>query len=412
VDTKGAEIRTGLLKEGKEVLLEKGQKFSLIPDISVIGDNTRVGIDYKNLSKLIKPGSSVLIDDGLISLTVNNVSSTSIDCQVNNTAPLGQNKGLNLPNIEFVEPAITERDIKDIQYAIDQNLDFIAASFVRSADDVMTIRRILDKAKSGIKVISKIENRQGLENFDAILKVSDGIMVARGDLGVEIPIEQVTLAQKMMIRKCNAAGKFVITATQMLESMVKNPSPTRAEAGDVSNAVFDGTDCVMLSGETAKGLYPVESVKMMADICREAEISTNYRATFSISREAQQIKIPIAESIASSAVKAAFDLKASMVIVLTESGNTARLVAKYRPNVPILTVTSSERAARQCLISRALFPLLVGSMSGTASLTHRAILAAENIGFCKIGDIIVITSGTREGVSGATNDLKVIQVTY
>jgi len=219
----------------------------------------------------------------------------------------------------------------------------------------------------------------------------------------------------MVIRKCNAAGKPVITSTQMLDSMIKNPSPTRAEASDVANAVLDGTDCVMLTGETAKGQWPLESVKMMADICREAESSMNHRSNFQMVREFNKstgTKLSVAEAIASSAVKAAFDLQASLVLVLTESGNTARLVSKYRPNAPILAITASEQSARQCLISRGVFPLLVGSMSGTASLIHRAIMAAEKIGLCKVNDLVIITSGQHEGVSNQTNDLKVIQVTY
>jgi len=401
------------LKDSKEVILERGQVFTLIADENVVGDRTRVGVLFKNLPNVVKKGSTILIDDGLIQLTVVSVSGNSIECLVMNQGILGDSKGVHLPNVNLDLPGVGEKELPDIQFAIDQNVDFLAVSSVTKADDINFVRNVLAKAKSGIKVIAKIDSRHGLDHFDSILKVSDGILVSRGDLGVDIPIEQMSLAQKMIIRKSNAAGKFVITATQMLDSMVKNPSPTRAEASDVANAVLDGTDCVTLSGETAHGLYPVEAVKMMADICREAEVTFVSRPHDIFQSELTTTsKISIAESIAAAAVKAAFDLQASMVVVLTESGNTARLVAKYRPAAPILAITSSERSARQCLVTRGLFPLLVGSMSGTASLTHRAIrTAAETIGMCKIGDRVVVTSG-HEGVSGATDDLKVIQVAY
>jgi len=337
----------------------------------------------------------------------------TVDCIVNNTGNLPPQAGVHFPGVHLDLPSLTEQDTKDIHFAMDYDLDFVAV-LAKSARDVLAVKEILQTKKSGIKIIAKIENRLGLENFEDILKVCDGIMVARGDLGVEIPIEQVSLAQKMVIRKCNAAGKFVITATQMLDSMIKNPSPTRAEASDVANAVLDGTDCVMLTGETSKGLWPVESAKMMADICREAEASVNHRYNFQMVREFSKTfgRLSVAEAIASSAVKATFDLQASLALVLTESGNTARLVSKYRPNSPILAITASEQSARQLLVSRGVFPLLVGSMSGTASLIHRAIMAAEKIGLCKLNDLVVVTSGNLEGVSNQTNDLKVIQVTY
>jgi pyruvate kinase len=358
--------------------------------------------------------ATVVVDNGLLELVVSKVieKDHKVECIVQNQAMLGQTKKIIFPGINVEFPALTTKDMADIQFAIKQRLDFIALTYVRKPDDILRVRDIITKANSGLKIIAKIEHREALNNFDEILKVSDGIMIARGDLGVEIPIEQVSIAQKMMIRQCNAAGKPVITAMQMLDSMIKNPSPTRAEASDVANAVLDGTDCVMLSGETAKGLWPVESVTMMADICREAEWSTNYRATYQQLKENVKAKISVPEAIASSAVKASFDLEAAVVVVLTESGNTARLVSKYRPSAHIITITSSELCARQCLLSRGLFPLLVSTMSGSASLIHRAILAAENLGMCKLGDLVVVTSGTHEGVSGATNDLKVIQVTY
>jgi len=254
LDTKGPEIRTGLMVEGKEWELVKGQTFTLTTDESVVGNSSIVAVQYKNLPKVLHVGDRVLIDDGLISMTVSEIAGERVVCTVDNTGMLGQRKGVNLPGVIVDLPAVTQKDIQDIKFAVLHNMDFIAASFVRKPDDINTIREALGVQGRHIQIIAKIENQEGLDNFDDILKVADGIMVARGDLGVEIPIEQVALAQKMMIRKCNAVGKMVVTATQMLESMVKNPSPTRAEASDVANAVFDGTDCVMLSGETAKGL--------------------------------------------------------------------------------------------------------------------------------------------------------------
>lgn len=413
LDTKGPEIRTCLLKDGKDVLLARGNQFTLLVDQSVVGDETRVAVQYPNMPNVLTPGNIVLIDDGLISLRVDEVAPDSVLCTVLNDGMLGQRKGVNLPGVVVDLPAVTEKDIADIRFGVRQGVDFIAASFVRNAAAVQLIREVLGEDGSHIKIISKIENQEGLNNFDEILEMSDGIMVARGDLGVEIPIEQVALAQKMMIRKCNLAGKLVITATQMLESMVSNPSPTRAEASDVANAVFDGSDCVMLSGETAKGDYPVEAVTIMAGICREAEDNIDYLKAFHAIRDSlSYISLSISEAVASSAVKAAFDLNASLVIVFTETGNTARFVAKYRPRCPILCITSDEQVARQSLTSRGLLPLLVGSTRGQDSLVYRAVQVAKKLKMCKMGDIVVATGGAKEGVAGLTNNLKVLMVDF
>jgi len=359
------------------------------------------------------------MSDGTITMTILEVFNADPDpskhwlrCRVENNCVLGQTKGVNLPGVLVDLPAVTEKDVADIQFGIQMGVDFIAASFTRTAQNIREIRSLLESAGPrgrAIKIIAKIENQEGMDNFDEILKEADGVMVARGDLGVEIPIEEVSLAQKMMIRKCNMAGKFVITATQMLESMIKNPYPTRAEASDVANAVFDGTDCVMLSGETANGSFPVKAVSIMAAICKEAEANINYWQYFNSVRQAAGPQ-SIAEAVASSAVKASLDLKASLVIVLTETGNTARLVAKYRPRAPILAVIRSEKCAQQCLTYRGLFPLLVDSMSGTESLIHRVIKAAKELKMVKDGDLVVVVSGQREGVAGTTNDMRIITV--
>jgi pyruvate kinase len=412
LDTKGPEIRTGKLKDGKEVVLHTGQKFRVTSDMSVLGDETIVAQSYEKLAETVSCGSLILIDDGLIALQVERVEDNIVHCIVKNGGVLGETKGVNLPNASVDLPALTDKDVSDIRFGVEQKVDFIAASFIRKASDVEEIRETLKRfGGSRIKIIAKIENQQGLDNFDDILQVADGIMVARGDLGVEIPIEKVSLAQKMMISKCNVKGKPVITATQMLESMIKNPRPTRAETTDVANAVFDGSDCVMLSGETAKGDYPVETVQTMVAICREAESCIDYNYNFTCLRNLmRQQKPSITEVITSSAVRTAFDLHASLILCLTETGTTGRLVCKYRPVAPVICVTSNEQTARQLLINRASFPLVVGSMIGTESLIARCLVACKQSGIASSGDLAIVISGMKEGVAGATNLLRVVTI--
>jgi pyruvate kinase len=301
LDTKGPEIRTGKLVDGKDVKLVAGSTFTFHNNASVLGDHTQVSTSYEALARSVRPGNRILVDDGLIGMVVQSIDevSNTVTCIVENDGVLGETKGVNLPGIKVELPAITQKDAADIRFGVEQGVDFIAASFIRKAADVLEIRKLIEG--SNIKIISKIENQEGLENFDDILAVSDGIMVARGDLGVEIPVEQVARFQKMMIRRCNAVGKPVITATQMLESMIVNPRPTRAEATDVANAVLDGSDCVMLSGETAKGAHPVGAVEMMAKICREAEGDINYSELYPSLRRQIRLPISIPEAIAASA---------------------------------------------------------------------------------------------------------------
>ncbi|KAJ3028819.1 hypothetical protein HDV00_010004, partial [Rhizophlyctis rosea] len=344
LDTKGPEIRSGKLVGGVDKKLKAGSTFTFHNDQSRLGDETQVSTSYSSLSTSVKPGDRILVDDGLIGMVVQetNHATGEVVCTVENDGLLGETKGVNLPGIEVDLPAITEKDAGDIRFGVEQGVDFIAASFIRKASDVREIRKLIEG--TGIKIISKIENQEGLENFDEILAESDGIMVARGDLGVEIPVEQVARYQKMMIRKCNAAGKHVITATQMLESMIVNPRPTRAEATDVANAVLDGSDCVMLSGETAKGSFPVLAVEMMARICREAEIDINYSELYPSLRRQVRLPISVSEAVASSAVKTSWDVHAALIIVLTQTGNTAQAIAKYRPIAPVLAVTASAQA--------------------------------------------------------------------
>lgn len=414
LDTKGPEIRTGKLVDGKEIRLISGQELVLTGDYKYVGNKEKIAVSYDSLAKSVRKGSQVLIDDGLISLTVIEIDGDDVRCTVKNDGLLGETKGVNLPGAVVNLPALTDKDKADLRFGCEQKVDLVAASFIRKADDVHEIRRYLKNNNGGsIMIISKIENQEGLQNYDAVMDASDGIMVARGDMGVEIPIEKVSIAQKMMISKCNVAGKPVVTATQMLDSMIKNPRPTRAETTDVANAVFDGSDCVMLSGETAKGDYPVQAVETMASICREAEKALDYNASFNALRKHMKKNNPnqsVTETITSSAVKTAYDLSSSIILCLTETGRTARLVCKYRPVSPIVCVTSNEHTARQLLLYRGAFPMLVGSMIGTESLIARSLVRMGSSRLAKKGDLVVVVSGMTEGVSGGTNVMRVLTV--
>jgi pyruvate kinase len=413
LDTKGPEIRTGKLKN-KTIKLVAGDLVKVTTDQSVMGDDGLVVIDYLDLVNSVKIGNNILIADGQISLTIQKINDdgVSVTCVVNNSSTLGENKNCHLPGSKVNLPAVSEKDKQDLRFGVEKKVDMIAASFIRSPDDVIEIRKILGDAGKHIKIISKIESTEGLENFDQILNVSDGIMVARGDLGVELPMEQIFIAQKMMVSKCNAAGKPVITATQMLESMIQNPRPTRAEATDVANAVLDGTDCVMLSGETASGEYPLEAVTYMAGICREAELveaATHYPTLFEGFRQAQ-LKLTTPEVVCSYAVRAANDLKADMIITITETGATARLVCKYRPRVPVICVTNSEFTANTLNLSRGAIPFVVDSVKGSEYLVQLAMDKGKVLGLCSSGSLVVIVAGTLEGIPGNSNSLKVLTV--
>ncbi|KAF0971970.1 hypothetical protein FDP41_009666 [Naegleria fowleri] len=388
--------------------LQLNNLITLSPNLPPIS----IPLDYKTMYRVVKQGDNVLIDDGLIATKVIECIPEKflVRCIALNGGLIGEKKGCNLPGVIVDLPALTEKDIGDLKFAVQHNVDFIAASFIRKAEDVLAIRKCLGSRGQEIKIISKIENQEGLDNFDEILQVSDGIMVARGDMGVEIPLEQVTLAQKMIIAKCNIHGKPVITATQMLESMIKNPRPTRAEVTDIANAVFDGTDSVMLSGETAKGDYPVEAVSTMSRICVTSECLLDERKTFNMIREAVlelKGKISVTETIASSAVKTANDIQAGLIITITETGNTARLVSKYRPNPPCIAVTQNKATARQLMVSRNVFPVVVGSVIGTETVIARTIESAKEKKYVEEGQYVVVTSGHIEGVAGQTNILKV-----
>eukprot|EP00281_Chroomonas_sp_CCMP1168_P026970 CAMPEP_0206239964 /NCGR_PEP_ID=MMETSP0047_2-20121206/15677_1 /ASSEMBLY_ACC=CAM_ASM_000192 /TAXON_ID=195065 /ORGANISM="Chroomonas mesostigmatica_cf, Strain CCMP1168" /LENGTH=497 /DNA_ID=CAMNT_0053664697 /DNA_START=25 /DNA_END=1518 /DNA_ORIENTATION=+ len=416
LDTKGPEIRSGKLFDGSDVELVAGTEFTFkyIPEdpkgLENKGCATWVCMDYPNLSKVLSPGKLICIDDGLISLTVKECKGDDVVCIVNNTAMLGETKGINLPGTEVDLPAITEKDKEDLIFGVQQGVDLIAASFVRKADDVLAIRKVLGLPGRGIMIFSKIESQEGLDNFDEILAVSDGIMVARGDLGIEIPIQKVYMAQKMIIKKCNAAGKPVITATQMLESMIVNPRPTRAEVTDVANAVCQGTDCVMLSGETAKGKWPVECVQMMADIIKQAELSLNAQDEYDRVRKMQQAssKPTVQESVSSSAVKTAVDLEAKLLAVLSHTGATARNIAKYKPSQPCVCITPSDQTARQLCLTRGVFPRVVGSMIGSEQILNHNVSKFVDEGLIKEGDVVVCSHGDSHSSPGSTSNMKVV----
>jgi len=348
LDTKGPEIRTGKFKD-PEVELKEGQKFT-ITTRDILGDNTICNVSYIGLSEDVKPGDTILIDDGLVGLSVKNIiDGTDIECIVENAGVIKNNKGVNVPGVKINLPAITEKDQSDIKFGIKMDIDFIAASFVRKAADVLAIRKILEENNGNhIQIISKIENQEGMDNLDEIIEVSDGLMVARGDLGVEIPTEEIPIAQKEMIKKCNRAGKPVITATQMLDSMIRNPRPTRAEVTDVANAIFDGTDAIMLSGETAAGKYPIEAVKVMGNIARRAEASINYRDL--LKTKAIEKETSVTDAISHATCTTAADLDASAIVTATSSGYTTRMVSKFRPSAPIIATTTKESIRRSLLL--------------------------------------------------------------
>ena len=404
LDTKGPEIRLRDIKNGK-AQLEAGQKFTLTTE-EILGDETRVSITYKDLVKDVERGCRILIDDGLIELGVDEVTDTDIVCHVVNGGMISNKKGVNVPNVELSMPYISDKDYEDIVFGIENDFDFVAASFVRTADDVLQIRKIFEEKNcSSINIISKIENMQGVENIDEIIRVSDGIMVARGDMGVEIPVEDVPVIQKMIIKKVIEAGKQVITATQMLDSMMKNPRPTRAEATDVANAIYDGTSAIMLSGETAAGMYPVEALKTMVKIAIRTEQDINYTARF---KARENLSNPdITNAISHATCTTANDLKAAAIITVTQSGRTARMISKYRPDCTIIGGSMSPKVCRQLNLSWGVTPLIMEPKDDADELFEHAVDVVEKAGLISMGDITVITGGVPLGVPGTTNILKV-----
>jgi pyruvate kinase len=411
LDTKGPEIRTGLLEGHGKVTFEAGQELEITTDYTIEGTKDRIACSYKSLPKTVKPGDQILVADGTLVCDVVECMDDGVKVKVKNNATIGEKKNMNLPGCVVDLPTLTEKDEDDlIDFGIKKGVDIIAASFIRSAADVENIRDVLGPRGSHIKIVSKIENQEGLNNYDEILEESDGIMVARGDLGMEIPPEKVFLAQKWMIDKANLAGKPVITATQMLESMTQNPRPTRAEASDVANAVLDGSDCVMLSGETAGGNYPLESVTIMAKIACEAELMFDYDRLYNDIKKFSPSPSLTAESIAAACASAALSLNIDLIIVLTDTGRIARLVAKYRPKQTILACSVSAHVVRQMNLSRGAKGFKVPSFQGTDSLLQVVIKAAKDLGLCKSGNKAITIHGTQEESPDESNVMEIMDI--
>jgi len=404
LDTKGPEIRLKELKGGKAELKE-GQLFTLALG-DFVGDASRVAITYEDLHNDVKAGDRILIDDGLIEMKVVRLDGTDIVCEVINGGMISNKKGVNVPNVELSMPFISETDYSDIVFGIENGFDFIAASFTRTADDILQIRKILEEHDcKSVNIIAKIENKQGVDNIDDIIRVSDGIMVARGDMGVEIPMEDVPVIQKILIEKVYKAGKQVITATQMLDSMMKHPRPTRAEATDVANAVYDGTSAIMLSGETAAGDYPVEALQTMVKIASRTEQDINYMSR--LKKRSILTNPDITNAIAHATCTTAMDLNASAIITVSNSGRTARMVSKYRPACPIIGCSVNKDVCRKMSLSWGVTPLLVELKHNSDELFDHAVDKAEEMGLIKQGEIVVLTAGVPLGISGTTNMIKV-----
>ena len=404
LDTKGPEIRVRKFKDGL-INLEAEQEFTLTTR-ELEGDNKIVSVTYKDFPNDVSIGTRVLIDDGLIELRVIDKNETDVKCVVVNPGPVSNNKGVNLPGTVVSMPYMSDKDVEDINFAVDNDFDFIAASFVRTAGDVLKIKRIVEERNcSTIAIIAKIENKQGVENIDEILQVSDGVMIARGDMGVEIPYEDVPVIQKMIIKKAAKAGKMTITATQMLESMMKNPRPTRAETADVANAVFDGTGAIMLSGETAVGKYPVEAVKTMARVAVRAEEAINYKKRFFT--DERKSNPNITDAISHATCTTAHDLNARAILTVTKSGTTAKNIARYRPGCDILACATNENLCRRLNLVWGVAPILVEDEFDTFALFDKCVDRAMELNYLDKGDTTVITAGLPLGIPGTTNMIKV-----
>ncbi len=404
LDTKGPEIRTGEFEKGK-VELKKGQTFILTTE-DVPGNEGMVSITYKNLVKDVQPGDSILIDDGLIGLRVSEVTEKEIICSVENGGTVSNKKGINVPGVELKMPFISKKDREDILFAVKEGFDYIAASFTRTADDILEIRRILEENGCNfIKIIAKVENDQGIKNVDEILHVADGVMIARGDMGVEIPLEEVPSIQKKLIRKAFETGKPIITATQMLDSMMKNPRPTRAETSDVANAIYQGTSAIMLSGETASGQYPVEALKTMVKIALRTEADIDYDARFK--RRSIEDRTDITNAVSHATCTTAVDLHAAAIITVTKSGRTVGMVAKHHPGCMIIGCCMDDYVCRQLNLFWGVQPLLLQKEEDADALFNSAVTAAEKAGLVSRGDLTVLTAGVPLGVTGTTNLIKV-----
>lgn len=405
LDTKGPEMRLGEFKDGK-VMLEKGNQFTLTYD-DVPGDETHVSVNHKGLYTEVKPGDTLLLSDGLVALKVDEIKGKDIVTTIQNSGKMSTRKRVAAPGVSLGLPPISEQDAKDIIFGCEQDMDFVAASFIQRPDDVLAIRKLIEEHNGRMEIIPKIENLEGVKNFDAILEVSDGIMVARGDLGVEVPAEDVPLIQKEIIRKCNAAGKPVIVATQMLDSMERNPRPTRAEVSDVGNAILDGTDAIMLSGETASGDYPVEAVSTMNRIAQRIESSLEYKELF-VERGLQHLKSRT-RAIAHATVQMAYELDVPAIITPTETGYTTKVVSKYRPKAAIVAYTPSEKALRQLNLRWGVYPVLGSMWKDADEMLSNATAAAVKEGLVQRGDMTIITSGVKAG-KGNSSSVRVYNI--
>ncbi len=402
LDTKGPEVRLGFL-EGGAVDLVAGDKVSLTAK-NIEGNREILPVTYQGITKDVVPGDQILMADGLIELRVIKIDEESVLCEIVHGGRVTSQKGVVLPGVRLNLPPVTDKDKEDILFGIKNGIDFIAASFIQKAADVLAIRKIVEESEADVDIIAKIESRESLDNLDEIIKVSDGIMVARGDLGVGIPAEEVPLVQKVIINKCNKAGIPVITATQMLESMIQNPRPTRAEASDIANAIFDGSDAIMLSGETAAGKYPVESVQTMARIAEKAESSLDYDEVMIRQRS---VACTVTDSISHATCTIAEELGASAIITSTQTGYTSKMVSKYRPRAPIVAVTPHKNIARKMAVVWGVKPVLVEHSEDTDTMITVAIEASLKAGLIKAGELVVITAGVPVGIQGTTNLIKV-----
>jgi pyruvate kinase len=408
LDIKGPKIRTHNFN-GDKVFIEKGQKFTFSCGKEILGNKEICSISYENLHNDVKANDTLLVDDGLLEFKIDSVDGTEINCTSVNAGYVSNHKGINVPNVTIGLPAVTEKDACDLIFGCEQQVDIVAASFIRKASDVLDVRKILNAhGGENILIIAKIETQEGVDNIDGILEVADGIMVARGDMGVEIPIQKVPIVQKMIIHKCNRAGKPVITATQMLDSMIRNPRPTRAEASDIANAIFDGTDAIMLSGESASGDYPIEAALTMSNIAKEAESNIDYRAALNERKEARLKNISNAISLATCTT--ADELNVAAIITATQSGLTARMVSKYRPSCPIIAVTPNKPVARRLALNFGLQTIISKKLTSTDELMADAVEKCLNAGYVKKGDIVIIAAGIPVGESGTTNMMKIQEV--
>ena len=408
LDTAGPEIRTGPVRE-KSIVIKDGQDFTLTTR-EVEGDETKVSVNYDKLPESVKPGQRIMLDDGLIRLEVISVTGADILCKVINGGALSNRRGVNVPGAELPFPVLTDKDHEDLRFGVEHGVHIVAASFVRDAADVMSIRSRLDELGGSQLIISKIESTQGVKNLEEIIRLTDGIMVARGDLGVEYPVEELPLLQKEMIRLCNRVGKPVITATQMLDSMIKNSRPTRAEVSDVANAILDGTDAIMLSGETAIGLHPVDAVAIMASIAEHTESSSQWRTQHDRRFNTDPLVDFVSDSVARASCLLAEKLRAKAILTSTHSGFTARLISRFRPEAPIIATVPTDLVRRQLLLSWGVIPIAVPLMSNTDELMEEALAASIKAGLLANGDTVIITAGVPTGRTGSTNLIKVHRV--